>query len=175
MDGGPDEARAPLVHSMGVAFGLTSADVLAGITLRAHLAGLALPEALPSDAMQVASFVASTGAVPEFLRDLAGLYEHGSWTLSRFEREFVLGAMAALRPGTLVRKDAGGLRVLSPGCPIASDVARDPRVCQFCRAFQEQVARTALPGEVVEVRFDQLAHRDGVCEMDIRLRGEARS
>lgn len=149
---------------------LTSADVLAGITLRAHLVGRALPEELPADERHVAQFVESVGAGAEFLHDLAELYGHERWSLSQVEHELVLGAMAALRPGTVVRRGPDGLRVISPGCPLAAEVERDPRTCQFCRAFHVQVVRTALPGEVVDVRFDQLAHRDGVCEMDIRLK-----
>lgn len=153
------------------ALSTTTSDILAGDALLGFLAGRSLPPYLPLEPSRLAASFAAQREAPEFLDTLADLYGVDRWTFHQLSRAFFRGAIATARPGTLVRETASGLRVLSPGCPIASEVERDPRVCQFCQSFHAETIRAALPGRVETVEFDQLtAKGDGVCEMHVRLR-----
>lgn len=151
----------------------TTSDVLAGEAFLGFIAGRALPPYMPLEPNHLAATVAARREAPEFLDTLAAIYDVRRWTDAQFYRAYFEGALPAARPGTVVRKTSSGLRILSPGCPIASEVERDARNCQFCQHFQSEIIHDALLGRVEGVEFEQLAVKgDGVCEMHVRLRPE---
>lgn len=146
---------------------------LAGALMHARLAGR-LPPLVPYEPAGMAAFHAAAREAPALLRDLARLYGVRRWTYPLYRRVVLEGAMAAWRPGSTIVDRADGADVLSGTCPLGAEAERDPRACAYCRAFQEMLARTALPGRVETVEFPETIVRgDATCRQEIRLRPRA--
>lgn len=144
---------------------------IAGFVLHSQLAGRNLPEHLGDvpDRMLVDRLARMDAK--EILATLAEIYDITWWDKESFERAFVRGALEGWRPGSLVQRTPGRLRVVSTTCPIAADVERDPRQCEACRAIQKHAAHLALIGQVSEVRVDRtMAKGESSCELNVLLR-----
>ena len=126
-----------------------------------------LPDFLPGEPSGMAGIATAAQLAPAFLDDLAALYRVRRWTAEAFVRAYVEGALSAWQPGLRVERSAGGLRVISPICPIAAEAVMDPRACQLCRAFQAEVAQRAA-GATLE-HDELIAHGDAACVMDARF------
>lgn len=143
----------------------------AGALLQAYLAGRNLPEHVGDlpDRMLVDRL-----ARMDAKEILATLQEIGGvewWDKEAFERVFVDLALGGWRPGSVTRREPGRLRVVSTTCPIAAEVARDPRLCALCQGIQRHAAYLALIGQVSEVSLPQLMSRgESACELDVSYR-----
>ena len=144
---------------------------VAGFLVHASLAGRRLPPFVPGEPRGLAALRVASHEAPAFLENLEDVYGVKEWTLDEYERVFLRGALEGWRPGSAVKEEPGRLRVVSGTCPLAAEADADPRVCQACRAFQEQVTRLALPGQVERVRHTSLiTSGDGVCVTEIELK-----
>lgn len=94
------------------------------------------------------------------LRRLQLLYGVPEWDWRAFRQYFLHGALVAWKPSTRVIEQAGPqrslVRVESSGCPLARQVANDPRVCAVCRLVQTNLTRRATPEHVASVFFESL-------------------
>lgn len=144
---------------------------LAGALVNARLAGRLPP---PWDSSGLAAFREASREAPELLRELARLYRVRRWTYPAYRRVVLLGAMAAWKPGSKVLDRPEGVELVSETCPLGAEAERDPAVCRYCRAFQETLARAALPGQVESVEWrETLARGEATCHQAIRLRPRA--
>ena len=145
----------------------------AGALLHASLAGR-LPPLVPHEPLGMAAFHAAAREAPAVLDALARLYGVEQWTYAQYRRAVLEGALGAWRPGSRIVDRPDGAEVVSEVCPLGAEAERDPRACHLCRAFQEMLVRTALPGQVESVMFSEtIARGDAACHQRIRLRGPA--
>lgn len=150
--------------------GKTEADLrrLAGAALGAHLNEI--PEYVPGEPAGLEAAVAA-GRAFDFLEFLQALYRVKGWTRDELRRAFFEGALKGWRPETHVGEWDDSLSVVGFQCPIAELAERDPRACTACRAFQEAVAREALPGEIESVEFQSVLMKgDPECRAVFRFR-----
>lgn len=144
---------------------------VAGFLVHASLAGRRLPPFVPGEPRGLAALRVASYEAPGFLENLADVYGVKEWTLDEYERVFLRGALEGWRPGSVVKEEPGRLRIVASLCPLAAEAEADPRVCQTCRAFQEQVTRLALPGQVERVRHASLITRgEGACVTEVDLK-----
>lgn len=147
----------------------------AAFVLHAHLAGRKLPEHLADipDRMLVDRLARMDAK--EVLATLREIYDIAWWDKESFDRAFVEGALDGWRPGSLVQRTPGKLRVVSSTCPIAGDVEKDPRLCGACQALQKHAAHLALIGQVRSVSFERLMSKgESACELNVTFRDEQR-
>jgi hypothetical protein len=147
--------------------------ILAGRALHARLSGVAIPAhpAGTRDGRPLDRFARANAR--ELLAILKDVYGVPWWDPESFERAFVHGALEGWRPGSLIQRSATGLRVVSTTCPIASDVEKDPRLCDACRALQAHAAYVALLGQVEDARVDRVMSRgESACELNVAYRRE---
>lgn len=106
-----------------------------------------------------------------FLDELAPLYGVRSWTPDEFERAFLRGALAAWRPGTVLRATRDGWQTNGSMCPLGALTEIDFDACRQCRSFVDAVTRAALQDRASHVSFRSLlAAGEGSCESAIHLR-----
>lgn len=107
---------------------------------------------------------AAARAVPSFVDKLADLYEVKGWDATAFRRAFLEGAQRGWKGNMQVRSTPDEVVATSTGCPLRDEVAKDPRLCSMCQAFQRLVAIATIPDHVRAVRFDNLVTRgDDAC------------
>lgn len=113
-------------------------------------------------------------AAPLFLDALGQIYHLRRWGVPAFKRAVLQGAIASWKPGTFVREDASGFRVVSPVCPVADAAEENPERCARCQAFQVEVAREALGAAFDGAHFERtIVHGESDCALRIRVKREA--
>lgn len=144
----------------------------AGQLLDRTLQSLHLP---PVEGAEEAVRAAARDVAPAFVSALAALYGlSGPTDLASFRRAYVEGALAGWKPGTSSRCTRAGLRVDSPGCPLLSAIAQEPRLCEACQRLHEETARLMIPEEFRRVAFHRLAVQgDPSCAFTFVLDAEA--
>lgn len=147
------------------------ADAEAAALLQAYFDSGPLPAPVPGAPVRLVTVVQALRDAPALAAELQRIYGLERWDGAAFRRWFLEGALAAWRPGTTVGADASGMTVRSPVCPLLAQASADPRVCQLCQAVQEVLARSAMPGQLGEVRFRELATR-GAPACTVRLEGK---
>lgn len=149
---------------------------MAGWILHAHLAGRVLPEHVGDIPDRVLVDRLARMDAKEVLDTLRELYDVDWWDRASFERVFVEGALEGWRPGSLVQRLPGKLRVVSTTCPIAADVEKDPRLCEACRALQKHAAYLALIGQVQDIDMPRVMSKgESACELDVTFRPSTRT
>lgn len=145
--------------------------MVAGRVLHAQLAGRRIPPHVAGIPDRLLVERIARMDAREVLAVLADIYDVQHWSVEEFERVFVRGALAGWRPGSLVQRSPGRMRVVSTTCPLASDVDADARVCEGCRAFQRHAAYLSMIGQVESAGVTQAMSRgDGACELNVVLR-----
>ncbi len=67
------------------------------------------------------------------------------------------------------------LTLTSPTCPLAREVAKDPRRCGLCQEVQKHLVRDALGAPEASARFPQLITRgDGTCRLEVEAQPTTR-
>ncbi|HLE97781.1 MAG TPA: hypothetical protein VI997_10460 [Candidatus Thermoplasmatota archaeon] len=131
---------------------------------------------IPGEPRGLSAAHAGEREAPRFADTLAALEGIERFDRASFRTAYLDGALAEWRHGGEVVDGARETTIRAWTCPLRSAATLDPRVCAGCRAFQEGVARAALPGEVEAVTFERLITRgDPVCETTIRWRREPSS
>lgn len=116
------------------------------------------------------AYAGADAAAARLVDALVELYGLPGWDMRGFVDAFASRVLAAWSPGTAIRTEGDSVRVETPLCPIASAVARDPRLCASCLRVKEAVAaRAAGPGG--EVTTESLVTRgDGACTLRVTTR-----
>ena len=140
-----------------------------GALVQAALDGRHLPRFFFGEPAGLAGATAANQTAGPFLEALARQQGVRRWDHKAYERVVLRGALAAWRPGTNVTRTPDGWRVVSPVCPLAGEAELDPRACQYCQAFQNHVAQSALDDPGAEVRFEHLIVRgDAACVATVK-------
>lgn len=146
---------------------------IASFLMHAQLGGRRLPEHLGDIPDRMLVDRLARADAKDLLETLREIYDVKHWDRESFEKAFVEGVLDGWRPGSLVQRGIQSLRIVSTVCPVASDVEKDARICQACRAIQSHAAYLALIGQIERVEFTRLMSRgESACEATIHYRRE---
>lgn len=123
----------------------------AAALLQHYLGGALLPPHVPGDPASLVVALRGSLTAHVLLDELGRLYGVDRWDARTFREHVLEDAFPEWKRGTRVVGSADHFVVATPGCPIAADVADDPRICGLCQAAQVAMVERALGGAEARV------------------------